>query len=101
MEQSAEKKLLAGIFGAEFQQDPETWRPIRWFEKTYEVSNQLRVRRVRGTDGARRYRYLKPGRTHGFSHVSLYRNNVQSSRQVYQLVIEAFTHDTNFGERTR
>lgn len=69
----------------------ETWKSVVGWENYYEVSDQGRVRRVVGGRGSRsfgRCKNLTPSQGH--AKVSLNRPGEQATKQVHQLVMEAF-----------
>jgi len=69
----------------------ETWKPVVGWENHYEVSDQGRVRRIVGGRGSRsfgRCKTLTP--FHGHARVSLNRPGEQVTKQVHQLVMDAF-----------
>ncbi len=71
----------------------EGWTPVRGYELHYEVSNQGRVRRVRGGRGATAGRILrakKPTRFSDYRRVQLCKNDVKRTHAVHILVCEAF-----------
>jgi hypothetical protein len=72
----------------------ETWRPIAGWDDSYQVSDLGRVRsipRLNNYGRRLRGRLLKPGtRADGHLVVILCVNRVKTTRQVHQLVLEAF-----------
>jgi len=69
----------------------ETWCPVVGWEDHYEVSDQGRVRRVVGGRGSRSFgRCKKLTPSQGHAKVSLNRPGEQATKQVHQLVMDAF-----------
>jgi predicted XRE-type DNA-binding protein len=71
----------------------EEWRDIIGYENRYQVSNQGRVRSLRGT-GRLTGKIRKPQLTQSNYHfVSLYMDGVSKMYQIHQLVARAFIHN--------
>lgn len=80
--------------------EPEQWKPVVGFEGLYEVSDQGRVRSlprvvavVGGVINSRRVpeKTLSPAlNSHGYPHVTLFRDGIRWLRLVHRLVLEAF-----------
>ncbi len=63
----------------------ETWRPVLGFERTHEVSDQGRVRRIGGVGEFHPWRSR-----YGYPKVSLRSGGARMEREVHILVAEAF-----------
>jgi len=69
----------------------EEWRPVKGFEGLYEVSNQGRVKRIKGGQGSVAGRTLKPSIDQkGYFHVILRKLGNSYGRLVHRLVTEVF-----------
>lgn len=68
----------------------ENWLPVVGYEGLYEVSDQGRIKRVAGGQGAVpgiRRPSIHPA---GYQQISLSANNVQATKKISRLVLEAF-----------
>lgn len=68
----------------------EEWRPVVGYEGVYEVSSIGRVARVAGGRGATPGIKKLATQLRGYKQVALSKDNVQRTRNVHQLVAEAF-----------
>lgn len=71
----------------------EVWKPIKGYEKYYEVSNYGRVRSLRTKTRIKdkTHRILKfKHDTHGYRRVNIYKNGKAKSALVHRMVAEAF-----------
>uniref|UniRef100_A0A6M3X703 Putative homing endonuclease n=1 Tax=viral metagenome TaxID=1070528 RepID=A0A6M3X703_9ZZZZ len=64
----------------------ESWKPVKHYEDTYEVSDLGRVRRM----WYGKYKYLTPSNNSEYHNVRLSRSGIGESKKVHHLVMEAF-----------
>lgn len=85
--------LAAPAVERERQRKPgcEEWRAVPGYVGTYSVSDQGRVKRLRGTPRTPRDRVLRPSlKPEGYPYVDLYGDGPRQRHHVHALVAEAF-----------